>query len=151
MEIYGYIRVSSIDQNEDRQLLAMQELNISATNIFVDKQSGKDFKRVEYPFTRLNNNITHINTQSLADAVKRLQSRLVFACNYVLPAAKLNNPFKMPVTQVRNDASSRRTLYVAQLQEVRLVYILYRFRVLTRCGGKRVQPHRPAAELFHHT
>jgi len=48
MSIYGYIRVSSADQNEDRQLVSMQELKISTTNIFVDKQSGKDFERVEY-------------------------------------------------------------------------------------------------------
>jgi len=48
MEKYGYIRVSSADQNEDRQLVSMQELKISATNIFVDKQSGKDFNRPNY-------------------------------------------------------------------------------------------------------
>jgi len=48
MSIYGYIRVSSADQNEDRQLLAMKELNIPPQNLFVDKQSGKDFERVEY-------------------------------------------------------------------------------------------------------
>ena len=43
--IYGYIRVSSKDQNEDRQLLAMHELDIPEKNIFIDKQSGKDFER----------------------------------------------------------------------------------------------------------
>ena len=44
--IFGYIRVSSQDQNEDRQLLALKELAISDKNIFVDKQSGKDFVEV---------------------------------------------------------------------------------------------------------
>lgn len=43
---YGYIRVSSNEQNEDRQFLAMKELNIH--KIFIDKQSGKDFERKEY-------------------------------------------------------------------------------------------------------
>ena len=47
-EIYGYIRVSSTDQNEDRQLMAMQSLGIAQTNLFIDKQSGKDFKRPAY-------------------------------------------------------------------------------------------------------
>ena len=47
-EIYGYIRVSSIDQNEDRQLVAMRELNIPKSNLFIDKQSGKDFQRPAY-------------------------------------------------------------------------------------------------------
>lgn len=40
MQIYGYIRVSSADQNEDRQLLAMT--HIPSKNIFLDKQSGKN-------------------------------------------------------------------------------------------------------------
>jgi len=45
MKIYAYCRVSSTDQNEDRQLDAMAELHIPESHIFVDKQSGKDFKR----------------------------------------------------------------------------------------------------------
>lgn len=45
---YGYIRVSSKDQNEDRQLIAMREHDIPDKNIFLDKQSGKDFNRTQY-------------------------------------------------------------------------------------------------------
>ncbi|MCI8638420.1 MAG: recombinase family protein [Coprococcus sp.] len=45
---YGYIRVSSRDQNEDRQLVVMQELAVPEKNIFIDKQSGKDFDRPSY-------------------------------------------------------------------------------------------------------
>ena len=45
MKIYGYIRVSSIDQNEDRQIIAMWELGIPAERIYLDKLSGKDTKR----------------------------------------------------------------------------------------------------------
>ena len=45
---YGYVRVSSSDQNEDRQMLAMAELNISLSHIFTDKMSGKDFERPAY-------------------------------------------------------------------------------------------------------
>jgi len=45
---YGYIRVSSIDQNEDRQILAMKEKDVPERNIYIDKQSGKDFNRPEY-------------------------------------------------------------------------------------------------------
>lgn len=48
MSIYGYVRVSSREQNEDRQILAMRELNIPKCSIFVDKQSGKDFERPMY-------------------------------------------------------------------------------------------------------
>lgn len=48
MANYGYIRVSSIDQNEDRQLDAMEKLGIELKNLYADKQSGKDFKRPQY-------------------------------------------------------------------------------------------------------
>ena len=48
MAIYGYIRVSSTDQNEDRQLIALNEAGVSDENIFMDKLSGKDFNRPQY-------------------------------------------------------------------------------------------------------
>lgn len=46
--IYGYIRVSSRDQNEDRQLVAMHEAGVPEKNIFTDKISGKNFIRPQY-------------------------------------------------------------------------------------------------------
>ncbi len=46
--VYGYVRVSSIDQNEDRQLVVMCENNVPNGNIYIDKQSGKDFERPQY-------------------------------------------------------------------------------------------------------
>ena len=46
--LYGYIRVSTRDQNEDRQLIALRKLKIPEKNIFMDKQSGKDFNRPQY-------------------------------------------------------------------------------------------------------
>lgn len=48
MKIYGYVRVSSTDQNEERQLLALAERNVDEKNIYRDKQSGKDFERPQY-------------------------------------------------------------------------------------------------------
>ena len=47
-KIYGYVRVSSQEQNEDRQLIAMAESGVARANIFIDKQSGKDFERPNY-------------------------------------------------------------------------------------------------------
>lgn len=47
-KIYGYVRVSSVDQNEERQMIALATAGISEKNIFVDKQSGKSFDRPEY-------------------------------------------------------------------------------------------------------
>lgn len=46
--IYGYVRVSSRDQKEDRQMLVMSELDIPKKNIYLDRQSGKDFDRPQY-------------------------------------------------------------------------------------------------------
>jgi DNA invertase Pin-like site-specific DNA recombinase len=48
MNIYGYIRVSSRDQNEVRQQIALKSLEIPKKNIYIDKQSGKDFDRPQY-------------------------------------------------------------------------------------------------------
>lgn len=48
MTVYGYVRVSSKDQNEDRQMIALREVGVPEKNIFVDKQSGKDFNRPKY-------------------------------------------------------------------------------------------------------
>lgn len=48
MAIYGYVRVSSTDQNEERQLIALREKGVDPNNIFMDKQSGKDFDRPQY-------------------------------------------------------------------------------------------------------
>lgn len=46
--LYGYIRVSTREQNQDRQLIAMQEMGVPLSNIYMDKQSGKDFNRPNY-------------------------------------------------------------------------------------------------------
>jgi DNA invertase Pin-like site-specific DNA recombinase len=46
--VYGYVRVSTRDQNEARQLIAMLEFGIEEKNIYTDKQSGRDFNRPQY-------------------------------------------------------------------------------------------------------
>lgn len=46
--VFGYIRVSSKDQNEDRQVRAMKEMQVPPENMFIDKQSGRDFDREQY-------------------------------------------------------------------------------------------------------
>lgn len=48
MNTYGYARVSSTDQNEDRQLIALHQAGVADRDIFIDKQSGKDFNRPQY-------------------------------------------------------------------------------------------------------
>ena len=48
INIYGYMRVSSKEQNEDRQKIALTEMGVPENNIYMDKQSGKDFNRPKY-------------------------------------------------------------------------------------------------------
>lgn len=48
MDLYGYARVSSIDQNEERQLIALHQAGVEQEHIFIDKQSGKNFDRPKY-------------------------------------------------------------------------------------------------------
>ncbi len=45
---YGYVRVSTKEQNEDRQMIALWEMGVLEKNIYMDKQSGKDFERPQY-------------------------------------------------------------------------------------------------------
>lgn len=47
-KVYGYVRVSSIEQNEDRQMIALKKAEVPVSHIFMDKQSGKDFHRANY-------------------------------------------------------------------------------------------------------
>ena len=46
--VYGYVRVSTREQNEDRQIMALNERKVPKKNIYIDKQSGKDFERPMY-------------------------------------------------------------------------------------------------------
>ena len=48
MKIFGYVRVSSTDQNEDRQMIALRQVGVPDENIYMDKMSGKDFNRPQY-------------------------------------------------------------------------------------------------------
>ena len=47
-QVYGYIRVSTRDQNEERQVIAMREFGVPEKNMVIDKQSGKNFARPGY-------------------------------------------------------------------------------------------------------
>jgi len=47
-QLYGYVRVSTREQNEDRQLIAMRGFGVAEKDIYLDKQSGKDFRRMAY-------------------------------------------------------------------------------------------------------
>lgn len=58
-KIFGYVRVSSKEQNEERQIVAFKNYGIDERDIYIDKQSGKDFDREQY------NILKHILRESL--------------------------------------------------------------------------------------
>ena len=76
--IYGYVRVSTKDQNEARQMIAMQEFGIDEKHIFLDKQSGKDFNRPKYSSVDVACSsmlVMHLDTERHFSEVKRILKR----------------------------------------------------------------------------
>ena len=68
-KIFGYARVSSKDQNEERQLVAFKEYGIDERDIYIDKQSGKDFDRKQYNILK---NILRGNDLLVIKSIDRL-------------------------------------------------------------------------------
>jgi len=86
MSTYGYVRVSALDQHEDRQMIAMDVLGIPRENIFIDKQSGKNMARpglqkllasVERGDTIIVESVSRFarNTRDLLELVEKLTAR----------------------------------------------------------------------------
>ena len=86
MKKYAYIRVSSVEQNEDRQLIAMRDLGITDSNIFIDKQSGKNTARpgLQKLLTKVQSGDTVVvesvsrfarNTKDLLDLIDKLTAK----------------------------------------------------------------------------
>ncbi len=48
MDVYGYIRVSTVEQNEERQIIAIRDAGVKEENVYMDKQSGRNFERPSY-------------------------------------------------------------------------------------------------------
>lgn len=68
-KIFGYARVSSKEQNEERQINAFKEMNINERDIYIDKQSGKDFERKQYNILK---NILRENDLLVIKSIDRL-------------------------------------------------------------------------------
>ena len=73
MTTYAYIRVSTREQNEDRQVLAMEEFGVDGSNMVIEKQSGKDFERPLY--RRLLKKLKKFNDIYLKSAQNHVESK----------------------------------------------------------------------------
>lgn len=79
-KIFGYARVSSKEQNEERQLLAFKELSIAERDIYVDKQSGKDFDRKQYTTLK---NILRKNNLLIIKSIDRLDRNYIYIIFFI--------------------------------------------------------------------
>lgn len=79
-KIFGYARVSSKEQNEERQLLAFKELGIAERDIYVDKQSGKDFDRKQYTTLK---NILRENDLLVIKSIDRLDRNYIYIIFFI--------------------------------------------------------------------
>ncbi len=103
MNCYGYVRVSTKEQNEIRQLIALRSVQVSEKNIYTDKQSGKDFDRPQYQkllkkirpgdllyiksIDRLGRNYEEIQNQWHIITKKRKRISSLLICRYWTPDA----------------------------------------------------------------
>lgn len=79
-KIFGYARVSSKEQNEERQLLSFKELSIAERDIYVDKQSGKDFDRKQYTTLK---NILRKNNLLIIKSIDRLDRNYIYIIFFI--------------------------------------------------------------------
>lgn len=85
-KVYGYVRVSSLDQNEERQMIALAEVGVLGKNIFIDKQSGKNFVTFRFSEVQKSKNLTSRIPKIGNQEVKEIKL-VIFSCR-LLPAMR---------------------------------------------------------------
>ena len=104
---YGYVRVSTVTQNIDRQMDEMYKHGLSDNEIFIDKQSGKDFNREKYQELR---NILKKNDLLIIKSIDRLgrdYNMIIEEWNYITKIVEADIlVIDMPLLDTRNDATN---------------------------------------------
>jgi DNA invertase Pin-like site-specific DNA recombinase len=104
---YGYVRVSTVTQNIDRQMDEMYKLGLSDNEIFIDKQSGKDFNREKYQELR---NILKKNDLLIIKSIDRLgrdYNMIIEEWHYITKIVEADIlVIDMPLLDTRNDATN---------------------------------------------
>ena len=104
---YGYVRVSTVTQNIDRQMDEMYKLGLSDDKIFIDKQSGKDFNREKYQELR---NILKKNDLLIIKSIDRLgrdYNMIIEEWHYITKIVEADIlVIDMPLLDTRNDATN---------------------------------------------
>jgi DNA invertase Pin-like site-specific DNA recombinase len=126
---YAYIRVSSKDQNENRQLADAVKLNIPSENIFIDKQSGKDFDRPEYKRmidTLQENDVVYIHS---IDRLGRNYDLIIEEWNRITKVLKANIVvLDMPLLDTTSNNNDLTGKFIADLVLQILSYVAQKER-----------------------
>lgn len=129
MANYIYIRVSSKDQNENRQLADAVKLNIPSENIFIDKQSGKDFDRPEYKRmidTLQENDVVYIHS---IDRLGRNYDLIIEEWNRITKVLKANIVvLDMPLLDTTSNNNDLTGKFIADLVLQILSYVAQKER-----------------------
>ena len=123
-KVYGYVRVSSRDQNEERQLIALHSFPIDDKYIFVDKQSGKDFFRPQY--AKLMKKIKEGDTIVVKsiDRLGRNYKEILFQWREITMEKKANIVvLDMPLLDTRSAGTDLTGIFVADLVLQILSYV----------------------------
>lgn len=143
INIYGYMRVSSKEQNEDRQKIALTEMGVPENNIYMDKQSGKDFERTQYKrlLRKLNeNSVLYIKS---IDRLGRNYGELNEQWRIITKEKKADIVvIDMPLLDTRREKESARNIYqrccfgIAQLCRRKRTYQYQAKTGGGNCSGK---------------
>ena len=128
--IFGYMRISSSDQNELRQLIAFKEFGISERDIYIDKQSGKDFNRKEYKLMLNNIRENDLVVFMSLDRMGRNYSEIQEQWRYITKELKADiKILDMELLDTRGDNNSLDRKFICDLTLQILAYVAEKERV----------------------
>lgn len=127
---FGYMRISSSDQNELRQLIAFKEFGISERDIYIDKQSGKDFNRKEYKLMLNNIRENDLVVFMSLDRMGRNYSEIQEQWRYITKELKADiKILDMELLDTRGDNNSLDRKFICDLTLQILAYVAEKERV----------------------
>ena len=127
---FGYMRISSSDQNELRQLIAFKEFGISERDIYIDKQSGKDFNRKEYKLMLNNIRENDLVVFMSLDRMGRNYSEIQEQWRYITKELKADiKILDMDLLDTRGDNNSLDRKFICDLTLQILAYVAEKERV----------------------
>ena len=128
--IFGYMRISSSDQNELRQLIAFKEFGISERDIYIDKQSGKDFNIKEYKLMLNNIRENDLVVFMSLDRMGRNYSEIQEQWRYITKELKADiKILDMDLLDTRGDNNSLDRKFICDLTLQILAYVAEKERI----------------------